>query len=189
MKKLNLLLVFQVNCPGCFVYALPLMNQLVKDPKFNDFSFLAISTAFEDFDKNTRENTELLCAEGLLIGETKEALEKYGYERLPYKLEFPVAMDYEAITDAEKRELTEIVCQLNPNYDTWADWEQKMLLDKVQNYLNQLEQIRYSFTANQMKGTPTFVVFDQEYRIRYEWFGHKSYDQVTKDLFDRNLID
>jgi hypothetical protein len=28
LKNLNILLVFQVNCPGCFSYALPLFNTL-----------------------------------------------------------------------------------------------------------------------------------------------------------------
>ena len=28
VKSLNLLLAFQVNCPGCFIYALPLAENL-----------------------------------------------------------------------------------------------------------------------------------------------------------------
>ena len=31
LKKLNLLLVFQVNCPGCFSYALPFFNKLYSE--------------------------------------------------------------------------------------------------------------------------------------------------------------
>ena len=63
-KELNLLLMFQVNCPGCFTYALPLFKRLYENYKDEKFSFLALSTAFEDFDKNTLENTTLLVKEG-----------------------------------------------------------------------------------------------------------------------------
>ena len=60
LNKINILLVFQVNCPGCFSYALPLFNKLFRNNKTEDVSFLALSTAFEDFDKNTLVNTKKL---------------------------------------------------------------------------------------------------------------------------------
>ena len=78
-KKLNLLLLFQVNCPGCFVYALPTFNQLYE--KYNQqIGFIALSTAFENFDLNTHQNTKLLVDKGELIGETKKALHQQGIE-------------------------------------------------------------------------------------------------------------
>jgi hypothetical protein len=62
-KKQNLLLVFQVNCPGCFMYALPTFNQL--HATYNEhIGFIALSTAFEDFESNTSINTELLINTG-----------------------------------------------------------------------------------------------------------------------------
>ena len=57
LSKINILLVFQVNCPGCFSYALPFFNKIYQDYRKEDVSFLALSTAFEDFDKNTLSNT------------------------------------------------------------------------------------------------------------------------------------
>lgn len=45
LKKLNLLLVFQVNCPGCFVYVLPLAAKL-HHAHGDDLNVLRLSTAF-----------------------------------------------------------------------------------------------------------------------------------------------
>ena len=57
MKKLNLLLMFQVNCPGCFLYALPLFNKLYKE-YWDNMAFVALSTAFEDYTRNTSTAVE-----------------------------------------------------------------------------------------------------------------------------------
>ena len=71
-RQLNLLLVFQVNCPGCFLHALPLFTELYKNEQLNDLGFLTLSTAFEDFDKNTLANTELLLEKGRADGERRK---------------------------------------------------------------------------------------------------------------------
>ena len=72
--KRNLLFVFQVNCPGCFFYGFPMVNNLQKT--FGEqLSFLGLSTAFEDFELNTHANTSLLLSEKKLVGETKKAAE------------------------------------------------------------------------------------------------------------------
>lgn len=50
------------------MYALPTFNKLYE--KFNsELGFIALSTAFEDFDLNTKENTELLINSNELVGE------------------------------------------------------------------------------------------------------------------------
>lgn len=182
LKRLNLLLVFQVNCPGCFFYALPLFNQLYQDKDLKQCSFLALSTAFEDFDKNTRHNTELMVTDAKLIGETKKEFSKLGYDSLPYKVEFPIAMDAEVLDTAERQNLVTAICNLNPNYQTWADWEQEMMNQKVVNYLDQLEKISYTFSINQLKGTPTLLLFDNQYRIVAEWFGHHTYQEIKEGI-------
>lgn len=59
LKALNLLFVFQVNCPGCFIYGFPLVKLYWKYRECG-LNVLGLSTAFEDFDYNTAANTELL---------------------------------------------------------------------------------------------------------------------------------
>ena len=89
-SSLNVLFVFQVNCPGCFLYALPVVNRL--HAEYSDrVSFFGLSTAFEDFDRNTRENTESFLEAGEMTCETLEAFEAKGIRRYPEPPTFPVA--------------------------------------------------------------------------------------------------
>ena len=66
--------VFQVNCPGCFMHALPEAINIYNKYKDEGVRVLGIATAFEDFDKNTIENLKMLAETGKGIGETKQAL-------------------------------------------------------------------------------------------------------------------
>jgi peroxiredoxin len=88
--------VFQVNCPGCFLYGMPEAIDIYN--KFSDdgVRVWGVATAFEDFDKNTLENLLLLLKTGEVIGDTKQALGQHGKlddSKLSYKIPFPVAMD------------------------------------------------------------------------------------------------
>lgn len=62
LKALNLLFIFQVNCPGCFLYGFPRVNKLRLKYHQSGLNVLGLSTAFEDFEYNTAANTELLLA-------------------------------------------------------------------------------------------------------------------------------
>ena len=52
--------VFQVNCPGCFMYGIPEAIEIHNKYKADGVTVLGVATAFEDFDKNTLANLELL---------------------------------------------------------------------------------------------------------------------------------
>ena len=47
LGKLNFLYTFQVNCPGCFFYGFPVVNELFLKHK-DKVNFLGLLTAFED---------------------------------------------------------------------------------------------------------------------------------------------
>ncbi|MDX1596172.1 MAG: TlpA family protein disulfide reductase, partial [Nitrosopumilaceae archaeon] len=95
--KVILVEVFQVNCPGCFLYGIPEAINVYNKYKEDGLRVFGVATAFEDFDKNTLENLRMLAETGQVIGETKKALEQYGQlqpgDKLPYKIPFPLAMD------------------------------------------------------------------------------------------------
>ncbi|MEM4253383.1 MAG: TlpA family protein disulfide reductase, partial [Candidatus Nitrosotenuis sp.] len=95
--KIVVVEVFQVNCPGCFLYGIPEAINIYNKYKDQGVRVLGIATAFEDFDKNTVENLELLAKTGEVIGETKKALTQYRKivdgNKLPYKIPFPLGMD------------------------------------------------------------------------------------------------
>ena len=56
--------VFQVNCPGCFLYGIPEVINIYNKYKDEGVRVLGIATAFEDFDKNTLENLKMLAETG-----------------------------------------------------------------------------------------------------------------------------
>ena len=183
-KKLNLLLTFQVNCPGCFMYALPMFNQL--HTKFSDqLGFIALSTAFEDYELNTLQNTELLVSEGLLVGETKKAFGQRGETQLPYPLQFPIGMD-KKLPQGEKTELVENICQLNPNFPIWTEYDQDVLRKRVLDYLDQQDEISLTFTANQFRGTPSIALFNEQNELLASWFGHVPLEGIIEKIASFN---
>ena len=61
--------VFQLNCPGCFVHALPQARHLHQAYHEQGLTVIGLATAFEDFDKNTLHNLQNFVATGELTGE------------------------------------------------------------------------------------------------------------------------
>ena len=96
-EKNNVVLVevFQVNCPGCFLYGIPEAIEMYNKYHKDGLTVLGAATAFEDFDKNTLENLELLLSTGETIGETLNALGQYRqlmeqscYTKFPFQLQW-----------------------------------------------------------------------------------------------------
>ena len=50
--------VFQVNCPGCFLYSMPEAIDIYRKYRDKGLTVLGLATAFEDFDKNNLENLQ-----------------------------------------------------------------------------------------------------------------------------------
>ncbi len=186
LKKLNFLFVFQVNCPGCFLYGIPLVNKLFKE--FGEqLSFLGISTAFEDFQYNTTENTELVVFKNQLIGETKKAFADQGLDHYPYAIDFPVAMDQKADASFDYTYGAEVICQIHPDYQLWSDFEKVKLQKKVKAFLQHQEEISLTFTLNQLRGTPTMLVYNEAYEVLFSKFGHVDYPTMAQNI--TSLID
>jgi len=179
IQKLNLLLMFQVNCPGCFYYALPLFNELYTTYK-DQLGFIALSTAFEDFNFNSERNTEALVKEGTLVGETKKALNEQGIFSLHFPLLTPIGMDKKMEPD-QKESLTETICNTNPNYKIWSAYDQNLMKKNVLNYIDKQEEVSITFTGNQFRGTPTIALFNEEKELLGSWFGHTA----KKDIINK----
>ena len=75
--RVVLLEVFQVNCPRCFLHALPQAVDLYQRYSDKGLTVLGIATAFEDFDKNTLENLQRLAKYRQVIGETLAMLNQH----------------------------------------------------------------------------------------------------------------
>ncbi len=96
LGRVVLIEVFQINCPGCFLYCLPQAIELHQKYFDKGLTVLGIATAFEDFDKNTLKNLKLLAKQNKVIGETLRVLTKNNQlidQQLPFHIPFPLAMD------------------------------------------------------------------------------------------------
>ena len=134
-EKDNVVLVevFQVNCPGCFMYGIPQAIEIYQKYRKEGVKVLGVATAFEDFDKNTIENLELLLTKGEVIGETLKMLGQYGQlvdgKKLPYNIPFPVAMDLlkkenGSITDEK---INDIIESNVPNFSAYNNNKRQRL--------------------------------------------------------------
>ena len=181
LQRLNSLFVFQVNCPGCFLYGIPLMNKIFQQFQ-NRLGILGLSTAFEDFEYNNAENTSLLLSERIIVGETKKAMAKYGHEKYPKSIDFPVAMDVTMDASYPIDKAATQIASKNHEFVNYSKAEQAQILSKIHDYLNQLPKASLTFTLNQFRGTPSFVIFDYNYNIITEWFGHKTEREVFSTI-------
>ncbi|KAM3113107.1 hypothetical protein [Phormidesmis sp. 146-33] len=169
LQALNLLFVFQVNCPGCFIYGFPLVNKLYWKYRQLGLNILGLSTAFEDFQYNTAANTELLLTEMKLVGATRQALGEFYSQTI----DFSVAVDQfttgAALVTSEN---IEISTEAIPDFDRLPTSEQAVLRQKVNTYLQRHTKTSATFTLNHLPGTPTFLLVDQNLQLLDGWFGH-----------------
>jgi hypothetical protein len=169
LKALNLLFVFQVNCPGCFIYGFPLANKLYWKYRGSGLNVLGLSTAFEDFEYNTAANIELLLTQRQTVGATRQALG----ENYAQAIDFPIAVDQLTIGTALATPANiELVCEAITGFGSLSKSEQESLRQKVSAYLRRNAQTSATFTLNHLPGTPTFLLVDQNLQLLDGWFGH-----------------
>jgi hypothetical protein len=187
IKKVNLAFVFQVNCPGCFIYGIHIINTLY-DSFHDKVGFIGVATAFEDFEFNNEANLKLLLENGTLVGETKKYYDtNYDLTTFSEKLNFPVAFD--SITSSEQfinSNKIELMCDAIPNFANFSEIEKEILVTKVKAYYSQIPVIAETFTLNQLRGTPSFIIFDDNYTILGSYFGHQN-ESVLKIQLDKLL--
>lgn len=174
IKKLNLLLVFQVNCPGCFMYAIPIATQLFERYKSEELNILGLSTAFEDFDYNTIENTRLLLQEKQLVGETKKEFKKQMLDKYPIEIPFPVAFDLLGNVREvfDKQEVISLVKSIIKYRKFPDNIKEEDIFNIIHAHLSSQDTLPYTFTLNQLAGTPSWILFDSKYTIIKSWFGY-----------------
>jgi peroxiredoxin len=183
--------VFQVNCPGCFLYGLPQSISLYERFKNSDVKVIGLATAFEDYDKNTLDNLKSLLTEGKVIGETYKALRQHGKlvndDKLYYKIPFPVAMDKitkmpENISEDMIKDFIEIYFS---DYKPSLEKEKEELFSKVRNYLRNKEYSAETFELYKLRGTPSSIIIDQDGILRYNFFGSEGYlEGAVKELLE-----
>lgn len=174
--RIVLVEVFQVNCPGCFLYGIPEAINLYKKYQGDGVTVLGIATAFEDFDKNTLENLELLLKTGEVIGDTKEGLSQHGKlddNKLPYKIPFPVAMDslIKETGNITKERMLNFIYKQTPNFDSQPEDYKNQIFERVKQYLQSKEYTAETFEGYSLNGTPSTILVDRKGVLRDISFG------------------
>jgi hypothetical protein len=172
--------VFQVNCPGCFLYGIPEVINIYNCYHENGLTVIGLATAFEDYDKNTLSNLKLLLSTGEVIGETLKSLQGYGQlvagNKLPYEIPFPVAMD---LLTRETRHTTDSrifdFIEVNvPNYRSYSEKDKGILVERVRQYLNSKQYSAITFEEYGLRGTPSTILIDKNGIVRQKIFGANS---------------
>ena len=183
--------VFQVNCPGCFMYGIPEAIDLYNKYRDKGVTILGMATAFEDYDKNTVENLQKLLTTGEVIGETHKALSQYGQLKnggqMSYKIPFPVAMDMlkketGEMTDSKIMDFIEANV---PDFKTYREKDRQVLIGRVKEYLKHKEYSAKTFEEYAMRGTPTSLVIDKKGNLRHNLFGATGHlETVVQELLN-----
>ena len=179
--KVVLVEVFQVNCPGCFLYSIPETIDIYRKYKDKGLTVLGLATAFEDFDKNNLENLQKLLSTGEVIGETYRAFSSTGQlkdqNKLPYKIPFPVAMDmlvkHSGILTESK--IMDFIEANIPTFRSYPEKDRQILIERVKQYLHSKQYSAKTFEEYALRGTPSVILIDRTGILRGTYFGSDGY--------------
>ena len=172
-----LLEVFQVNCPGCFMNAIPDAINIYNKFKDEGVRVIGIATAFEDFDKNTLDNLKMLVETGEVVGDTKSALGTYGQlqdgNKLSYKIPFPLGMDNLIKTSGEisQDKIMQFIYPQIPEFDSQPEEYKNQIIERVKNYMKSKEYSAETFEKFSLQGTPSTILVDRKGILRDVSFG------------------
>lgn len=181
--------VFQVNCPGCFLYALPNAIELHKKYYDQGLVIIGLATAFEDYDKNTLDNLQVLINTGEVIGETFKALSQRGLlietSKVPWKIPFAVGMDRvvadnEPVTDER---VLAYARQLLSQFDKLPSEQQQSILQQIRTFMEQKIMKAETFERFALQGTPSAMLFDRKGQLQNVSFGQVDYKQRLIEKF------
>jgi hypothetical protein len=168
--------VFQVNCPGCFLYALPQAVDLYHRYSDHGLSVLGVATAFEDYDKNNLENLTRLIEKGEVVGEALRTLSQQGKlvtGQLPFRIPFPVAMDrlHKRQANVTQDQIENFINQRIPDFEQQTETYQQKIRQQVQHYFQSLTYHAETFELFDLQGTPSHILVDKQGLLRVCAFG------------------
>jgi hypothetical protein len=173
--------VFQVNCPGCFLYSIPEVIDIYRRYRDKGLTVLGLATAFEDFDKNNLDNLQKLVSTGEVVGETYRAFNNTGQIRdgskLPYKIPFPVAMDMlvkQSVSLTHSKVMDFIEANI-PSFRSYAEKDRQVLIQRVKQYLKSKEYSAKTFDEYALRGTPSVILVDRKGVLRGTYFGQNGF--------------
>ena len=170
--------VIQVNCPGCFVHALPEVIRLHESYASQGLKVFAIATAFEHFEHNTLNNLQGLLQHGDLQGDPLLQLGKAGFlenNKLPYGIPFSVAMDKLVKNEIEvnEKEINKLILSQIPDFHhgNLSDDRKQTIYQQAEAYLNTKTFNPLTFEMYSLQGTPSSILIDKKGILKQVSFG------------------
>ncbi|MCK5001633.1 MAG: redoxin domain-containing protein [Gammaproteobacteria bacterium] len=191
LGKVILIEVFQINCTGCFVHALPEAIRLYELFEHDNFIVLGIATAFEDFDKNTLENLQRLIETGEVTGEPAKQLANTHLlknNKLDYTLPFPVAMDklVEHKEDITEEKILAFIESQIADYNNWPEEKKAPVHKQALDYLKSKTHNALTFETYQLQGTPSSILIDKQGILRDVSFGIAEHlEELIRELISK----
>lgn len=170
--------VIQVNCPGCFVHALPEIIRLHETYAADGLKVFAIATAFEDYQHNTLNNLQGLLQQDILIGDPLHQLTKAGFlidQKLPYKIPFSVAMDklVENRSPVDESAINNFIISQIPDFHEkqWDETGKQSIYQQAEEHLKNKQYHARTFEQYQLQGTPSSILIDKKGILKNISFG------------------
>ncbi|MBN4063454.1 hypothetical protein JYT79_01595 [Cardiobacterium sp. AH-315-I02] len=170
--------VVQVNCPGCFLHALPEVIRLHQSYEAQGLKVFAIATAFEHFEHNTLNKLQGLLSTGELQGDPLSQLGKTGFlddNKLPYCIPFSVAMDklVKNETAVNEKTINQFILSQIPDFfqGTLNEDRKQAIYQQAKSYLNEKTYHALTFDRYQLQGTPSSILIDRKGILRQVSFG------------------
>ena len=188
--NVKLVEVFQVNCPGCFMYSMPEVINMYQKYKEEGLTVFGVATAFEDYDKNTLENLEMLLTTGEVVGDTKQALSQYGQlddGKLQFKIPYPVAMDslVKETGEPSREKMTAFIKNQLPDFDSQPEDYKQQIFGRVKDYFKSKEYSAETFEMYSLQGTPSTILVDRKGILRDVSFGQAAgLDSMVQKLLN-----
>ena len=184
--------VIQVNCTGCFVYALPEAIRLHENYKSQGLKVFAIATAFENFEHNTLNNLERLLQHGELQGDPLDQLVDADFledNKLPYSIPFSVAMDKLVKNEeaATEQAIEQFILSQIPDFHQgkFSESRKQEIYQRAKSHLNAKTFNALTFEMYKLQGTPSNILIDKKGNLRQVSFGTD--DNLERQI--QNLLD
>lgn len=170
--------VIQVNCPGCFVHALPEALKLHQRYKTQGLKVFVIATAFEHFEHNTLNNLQRLLQQRELIGEPLAQLGKADFldnNKLPYTIPVSVAMDklVQCDTEVNDSRINQFILRQIPDFHQRNINEERkqQIYQQAESYLQSRKFSAATFDMYGLQGTPSSILIDKKGILKQVAFG------------------
>ena len=170
--------VIQVNCPGCFVHALPEAIRLHECYGSQGLRVFSIATAFEHFEHNTLNNLQRLLETGEVQGDPLQQLSTAGFlqdNKLPYSIPFSVGMDklVRNETQVDKTAIEEFILSQLPDFHngSLSEAQKTSIYQQAEAHLSNKKFDALTFEMYQLQGTPSSILIDKQGILRNVSFG------------------